>query len=56
VTQQVEGLRIGGAGEKFPIICPGTKLFEVDGISNLSHTPAKALGVHVNRATGCVIP
>jgi hypothetical protein len=56
VTQQVEALRIGDADEKFLIICPGMKLFEVDGMTNLYNTLTKTFGVHVNHTTGRVIP
>jgi hypothetical protein len=55
VTNRIEALRIGGADEKFLIICPGMKLFKVDGMNNLYATLTKAFGVHVNAATGRVI-
>jgi hypothetical protein len=56
VTNRVEAVRIGDAGEKFLIICPGMKLFSVDGTGNLYSTLKQAFGVHVNARTGRVLP
>jgi hypothetical protein len=56
VTNQVEAVRFGDAGEKYLIICPGMKLFEVDGTKNLYSALTQAFGVHVNASTGRVVP
>jgi len=56
VTNRLEAVRFGDAGEKYLIICPGMKLFEVDGTKNLYATLTQAFGVHVNAATGRVVP
>jgi hypothetical protein len=56
VTNRVEAVRFGDAGEKYLIICPGMKLFEVDGTKNLYSALTEAFGVHVNASTGRVVP
>jgi hypothetical protein len=56
VTNRVEAVRMGNAGEKYLIICPGMKLFAVDGTQNLYSTLTEAFGVHVNASTGRVLP
>jgi len=56
VTNRVEAVRMGDAGEKYLVICPGMKLFQVDGTKNLYKALTEAFGVRVNSSTGRVLP
>jgi hypothetical protein len=56
VSGKVEAVRIGDPDEKYLIICPGMKLFKVDGTNNLYSALTKAFGVQVDARGGRVLP
>ncbi len=56
VSGKVEAVRIGDPDEKYLIICPGLKLYEVGSTQDLYSALTKAFGVAVDDKGGRVLP